>query len=262
MKTRLIHLISIPLLIILFSQISFADDSAQANNPIANMKAVSLHDYYIGEFTGTEKDGNQFWLRYAQPVSVAETSWLIRASLPVNSYPFGAGGTTETGIGDVNILAANLFDTGSPGVSFGLGPQVNIPTATDDVVGSEKWSTGLANVYFNANSKTFQFGYLLTWAASFAGTDSREDVNLASFQPFLFYQLGGGTYLRSTGVVPYNIETDDYSLPLGLGVGQVFARGKTVYNLFIEPQYSVADEGATWPQWQVFAGFNMQFKGD
>lgn len=41
-----------------------SNDLAQANNPFANMVALSLHNYYIGEF-GTEDDGNQFWLRYA-----------------------------------------------------------------------------------------------------------------------------------------------------------------------------------------------------
>jgi hypothetical protein len=31
-------------------------------------------------------------------------------------------------------------------------------------------------------------------------------------------------------------------------------------NLFIEPQWSVADDGAGWPEWQVFIGFNMIFQ--
>jgi hypothetical protein len=32
--------------------------------------------------------------------------------------------------------------------SFGIGPQLTAPTATKDVVGSEKWSAGLVNVLF------------------------------------------------------------------------------------------------------------------
>jgi hypothetical protein len=31
------------------------------------------------------------------------------------------------------------------------------------------------------------------------------------------------------------------------------------YNLFVEPQWSVADEGPVSPEWQVSAGFNVQF---
>ncbi|MGR7464175.1 hypothetical protein ACU60T_23300 [Klebsiella aerogenes] len=36
--------------------------------------------------------------------------------------------------------------------------------------------------------------------AAVGGEGDREDVNLASFQPFMFYQLGGGTYLRSASI--------------------------------------------------------------
>jgi hypothetical protein len=52
---------------------------------------------------------------------------------------------------------------------------------------------------------------------------------------------------------------DNYSVPLGIGVGQVIKKGKIVYNLFSEPQFSVADEGPGQPEWQLFVGFNMQF---
>jgi hypothetical protein len=236
-----------------------SDAAAQANNPIANMKAVNFHDYYIGELTESDENANQFWLRYAQPFSVAKTNWIMRASLPVNTYPTPPNGDKDTGLGDLNVLAAYLMDIGKPGVSFGIGPQLTMPTATDDDLGSEKWSAGFANVLFNAESKTFQYGYLLTWQVSFAGDSDRTDVNVAAFQTFSFYQLGGGTYLRATPIWAYNLENDDYSIPLGLGIGQVIKRNKTVFNVFIEPQISVFDSGPGFPEWQIFVGFNMQF---
>lgn len=235
-----------------------ADVAAQANNPLANMTAFNLHNYYIGEQTETGEDANQFWLRYARPFSLGG-DWLMRASLPINSFPSSSTGGTETGLGDLNVFAAYLFDTGNPAISFGFGPQINMPTASKDSLGSEKWSAGVANVLFDARSKKFQYGYLLTWMASFAGEDDRADVNTGAFQPFAMLQLGKGRYLRSTGIWVYDFETGNYSVPLGVGIGQVIPRGKTVYNIFIEPQWSVADKGAGWPKWQVFIGFNMQF---
>jgi hypothetical protein len=237
---------------------SEGDLAAQANNPLANMTAFNLHNYYIGEQTGSGEDANQFWLRYAKPFSLGG-DWLMRASLPINSFPTLPDGDRETGIGDLNVFAAYLFDTGNPAVSFGLGPQINLPTASKDSLGTEKWSAGIANVLFDARSQQFQYGYLLTWMASFAGEEDAPDVNIGAFQPFGILQLGKGRYLRSTGIWAYNFETDNYSVPLGLGFGQVIPKGKTVYNLFIEPQWSVADKGPGWPEWQVFLGFNMQF---
>ncbi len=234
---------------------------AQANNPLANMVAFNVQNYYIGELTETDENANQFWLRYAQPFKLGKTQWLARASLPVNSFPTPPDLSHETGLGDFNIFAAYLFDTPNPAVSIGLGPQLTAPTASDEALGSEKWSAGLAHVLFDGRNKKFQYGYLLTWQHSFAGEDERADVNVGAAQPFAFYQLGKGVYLRAAPIWVYNFENDAYSVPLGLGIGKVIKRGKTVYNFFIEPQYSVATNGPGQPQWQIYFALNMQFLG-
>ena len=238
-----------------------ASDAAQANNPLLRAKAFNVHDYYIGDLTDIDEDANQFWMRFAMPFSIGDTKWLMRASLlPLNTVPAPPELEHETGLGDFNVFAAYQMDVGIPGVSFGFGPLLNIPTASEDATGSGKWSAGVANVLFSAQSPKFQYGYLLTWQASFAGDDDRDDVNVAAFQPLLIYQLGGGTYLRSTPIMTYDFESDGYSVPLGLGIGQVFKTARGSNNLFIEPQWSVADDGAGWPEWQVFVGFNMIFQ--
>ena len=235
-----------------------ADAAAQANNPLANMTALNFQNYYIGELTDTDENANQFVVRYAKPFSIGESQWLMRASLPLNTFP-AAGGDHDTGLGDLNVFAAYLFDTGNPAVSFGFGPQMTFPTATENLLGSEKWSAGFANVLFDGRNKKFQYGYLLTWQHSFAGDDARADVNLGAFQPFAFYQLGDGYYLRGAPIMSYNFENDNYSVPLGLGIGKVIKRENTVFNFFVEPQYSVADRGAGQPEWQIYFALNMQF---
>jgi hypothetical protein len=77
-----------------------ADAAAQANNPLANMTAFNLQNYYIGELTESDDSANQFWLRFAKPFSVAKTNWIMRASLPVNTFPTQPDGDQETGIGN------------------------------------------------------------------------------------------------------------------------------------------------------------------
>lgn len=236
-----------------------SDDAAQANNPLANFTAFNLQNYYIGELTELDDDANQFWFRYAKPFSVKDTNWLLRASLPVNSFPTPPDGDTETGLGDLNLFASYLFDTGNPAISVGFGPQLTAPSATEDALGSEKWSAGLVNVVFNATSPKFQYGYLLSWQHSFDGEDDRADVNVGAFQPFAFYQLGGGHYLRGAPIWVYNFENENYSVPLGVGYGKVVKRGRTVYNFFVEPQFSIADDGPGQPEWQIYFALNMQF---
>lgn len=237
-----------------------AHEVAQANNPLANFTAFNLHNYYIGEVTDTDKSGNQFWARFAKPFSVGQSTWLMRASLPVNTYPVPPSMERQSGLGDFNVFAAYLFDTGNPALSVGVGPQITAPTASKDALGSDKWSAGLVHTLFDAGSKVFQYGYLLSWQASFAGDDDRADINVAGLQPFMFYQLGGGTYLRSSAVMTYDIEKDTYTVPVGFGIGQVVPTPDAVFNVFVEPQVSLADKGAGWAKWQVFLGLNTQFK--
>lgn len=132
-------------------------DAAQANNPQANMKAFNIQNYYIGDISGSDKDASQFWFRYAQPFLLAGSHWLLRASLPVNIYPAPPTGGHKTGPGDLNLFTSWLIDTGDPAISFGFGPQVTTPTASDDALGSDKWSAGLINVLFYASSPVFQY---------------------------------------------------------------------------------------------------------
>ncbi|WP_019671593.1 hypothetical protein [Eudoraea adriatica] len=236
------------------------DAVAQANNPLANFTAFNVHNYYIGELTAPEQDANQVWARFAKPFSLGKTNWLMRASLPLNTFPVAPDFKAKTGLGDLNIFAAWLLDVGNPTLAFGVGPQITVPTATVSELGSQKWSAGIVNTLFSFKSKTFQYGYLLSWQASFAGEEDREDVNVGAFQPFLFYQLGKGSYLRSTGAAFYNFTNDIYGVPVGLGFGKVIPKEKTVFNVFIEPQLSIADSGPGVAKWQIFVGLNTQFK--
>lgn len=234
--------------------------AAQANNPLLGVTAFNIQNYYVGEFTTPgDQSGFQTILRFAQPFKIGNTDWLFRASLPVKDFPTPPSGN-EFGIGDADAFAAYLIDTGIPSLTFGIGPQMTFPTATTDFLGSEKWSAGLTNVAFNVFSEKLQAGYLLTYQHSFASVDdSRPDFNAGAFQPFLFYQLGEGWYARSAPIWTYNFGNGDYSVPVGLGLGKVVKLGDTVVNLFVEPQYSVFDEGPGFPEWQIFFSANFQF---
>lgn len=242
------------------AQSEAASDAAQANNPLADIRAFNIQNYYIGEFTGAEDlSGNQFVLRYAQPLTIGNSSWLVRASLPFNSFPVGEAGKEIDGVGDFDVFAAYQFDTGNPAVSFAIGPQVVAPTASDARLGAEQWQLGLANVYFNAESALLQYGYLLTWRGGVGDTNGRERTNIGAFQPFVFYQLGNGLYTGGAPIWTYNFANDNYSIPLGIRLGKVTKRKDTVFNFFVEPQYSVSDRGDGLPKWQIYLALNMQF---
>lgn len=52
--------------------------------------------------------------------------------------------------------------------------------------------------------------------------------------------IGSRDVPGSAPIWTYNFQNNAYSNPLGLRIGQVIRSGKTVFNGFVEPQYSVA----------------------
>lgn len=54
--------------------------AAQANSLLASMTAFNMQNYYIDDVSESDKEANQFWLRYAQPFSIGESNWLRHPS--------------------------------------------------------------------------------------------------------------------------------------------------------------------------------------
>jgi hypothetical protein len=235
--------------------------AAQANNPLANMTALNFHNYYIPKLTDAPDDMylNNAWVRFAKPF--AKGRLLLRVSVPLNTIgiPDNTTGivTSTNGLGDINAFVSYNF-VSKPTATVGIGPLISAPTATENSLGAEKWQGGLAFVAFIAKSPVFQFGGLITWQTSFAGNEDRANTNMMGVQPFYFFQLGKGTYLRGAPIWAFDIENNSYHVPFALGIGKVVKVGNTVFNLFVEPQYSLLHQG-TQPQLQIFTGINLQF---
>ena len=217
---------------------SNAAGAAQANNSLANMTVLNFHDYYTPKLTEAPSEAhlNTAWIRFARPFSGGKL--LLRVSVPLSTV--GAHNTntgivhSSNGLSDINAFVSYNFIS-KPNATVGIGPLLALPTATDDQLGSGKWQGGLAFVAFIVHSPVFQLGGLVTWQASFAGDDARSGTNLLAIQPFYFWQLGKGTYLRGAPIWAFDLANDAFSMPLGLGIGKVVKVGNTVFNLFLEP---------------------------
>lgn len=248
------------ILVLLLAGNSMAQNAAvQANNPLAETRAFDVHAYLISDLSESDGSASQFIGRYALPFSLGSSRWLMRASLPVNDFPVGPAGSNRSGPGDIDIFAAYLFETGDRAVSFGIGPQLVMPTASPDELGRDQWQLGLTNIYFNARSAKFQYGYLAAYRTGLGSSNGRERVSLLALQPFAFFQLGRGWYTGTSPSWSYDFNSDDYTVPVGIRLGKVFRVGAAVVNIFAEPQIAVVDDGRGLPERQIFLGVNTQF---
>jgi hypothetical protein len=235
-------------------QADAAAAAANANNPLANIKTLSLQNYAVSRLYGTDVTANTLWVRAAIPTGRV----LWRASLPIPTVPTQAD--DQSGLGDFNVFAAYLLER-SPKLNVGIGPSFTAPTATDDPLGTGKWQGGVTGVVYAVPDRVFQVGGLVTWQASFAGDSARSSTSLLAVQPFLFWQVGGGWYLRSSAISTFDFENDTYAVPLGTGVGKVVRMGHVVFNVYGEGQFTVLHDGVGQPATQIFIGFNAQFLG-
>ena len=228
---------------------------AKANNPLADANAINFQNYYMPSLQGLPNASvNAFLLR---PVMVAGRQ-IIRATIPFQTSPAGLL-EYDSGIGDVNVFDAILVTPQDASTMIGVGPLIVIPSASPDSLGAGKWQAGAAAVLVKPMPGGSMFAGLVTWQTDFAGDEDRPGTNFLTAQPVAVLQIGGGFYVRSSGLWTFDLENERYLVPFGIGVGKVFKVGSTVVNAFLEPQFSAYSKGDNQPRWQVFGGINLQW---
>lgn len=144
------------------------------------------------------------------------------------------------GLGDISHTM--FLSPAAPGkLIWGVGPMLGFPTATDDTLGSEKWTAG-ASVVMLVQPKPWTAGILMGNLWSYAGADDRADINQMFFQYFVNYGLEGGWYLTSTPTMTANwnaSSSERYTVPVGGGFGKIFKIGNQPLRAQLQGFYNV-----------------------
>ena len=229
-----------------------------AQNPIGSLISVPFQSNFN---FGTGMLDRMQYVMNVQPVYPAKLSgdWnlIIRPIVPIINKPkMFAGDESEFGLGDVSpqlFLSPSMpADTFLGNVTWGVGPALVFDTATDDSLGSGKWSAGPGAVIF-ISKKPWTYGALVNNVWSFAGDGDREDVDQMLIQPILNYNLSNGWSLASSPIITANWEADSgdrWTVPIGGGVQKLFNIGKQPINASLRAYYNVVkpDFG---PDWQL-----------
>ncbi|MEM7024823.1 MAG: neuromedin U [Pseudomonadota bacterium] len=156
---------------------------------------------------------------------------------------------SKFGLGDITYQA--FFTPRQPGpVIWGVGPAIVLPSATDDRLGSEKWSAGPAFVAL-AKPGPWLFGTLVQNTWSFAGKSNRDSVNRFSLQYLVNYNFDSGWYLTSTPTIAADWEarrSDRWTVPFGGGVGKLVKIGGVPIDIKAQTFWNAEkpDGAATW----------------
>jgi hypothetical protein len=236
-------------------QLAWAQDQSElakkTQNPVSDLISLPFQNNTNFNFGPLEKTQNILNIQPVIPFHLNERWNLItRTIVPVISQPEIVPGDGSTfGLGDTTFTA--FLSPAKPGkVIWGIGPVFLLPTATDEVLGTEKWGIGPSAVVLSMNGP-WVYGALINNIWSIAGDDDRADVNQMLLQPFINYNLPDGWYIVSAPIITANWEADSgdqWTVPLGAGAGKVFMIGKQPVNASVHGYYNVEKPtyGADW----------------
>jgi hypothetical protein len=236
-----------------------ADLAQKLANPVADLISVPIQsnfDFGVGAGDGT------VWRTNIQPVipfSISE-DWNVisRTILPVvDQEGLAAAGDSldASGLGD--ITQSFFFSPKESSPIWGVGPVLLIPSATDDLLGGEKWGIGPTAVVLKQEGP-WTFGALANHLWDVAGDDSRAGVNATFLQPFVSYITPTKTTFTINTETTYDWQNDQWIVPANLVVSQLFKIGEQPVQAFVGARYYVETPNGG-PEWGLRFGLTFLF---
>ena len=218
-------------------------------NPLARFHRVQIEENAQLGFGPDNDVLNYLRIQPLVPFKLNEDwSLITRSVIPIVHLPWPK---EVDGLSDI-ALQFLLTRSRTGKFLWGVGPAFIVPTATEKMTGAGKWSAGpvAGAVYING---PWVVNLVASNVWSFAGDDSRRDINIMSVRPTINYNLPNGWYLTSS---PSIIATwgesrpNRWLVPLGGGLGKVFSVGSQRMSSTLESYYHVVSPQIG-PDWQL-----------
>jgi hypothetical protein len=226
-----------------------AELAKKLQNPIASLISVPIQNNF--DFgAGPNGDGFQYKVNIQPviPFSLSE-HWnvITRTILPVVYQEKIYGNSSQSGLSDTTeslfFSPKNLWH----GWTWGAGPVLLFPTATDDLLGTEKWGAGPTAVALK-QEHGFTYGMLVNHIWSYAGENGRADVNSTFLQPFVVYTTKTHTSFVMNTESTYDWEHQQWTVPVNLSVKQLVKIGGAPIQFEIGGRY-YAERPINGPDW-------------
>ena len=223
-----------------------------AQNPVGNLISVPFQNntnFNVGPLSGTQNILN---IQPVIPIEVsAEWNIITRTILPVISQPAMFPGEERTsGLGDTTFTAF-LSPAVPKGLIWGVGPVLQLPTDTNDL-GNKNWGLGASFVVLRIEKgDPWVYGVLVNNVWSLTSDKRGGAYSNGLIQPFVNYNFPEGFYLTSAPIATVAWKADSgqqWTVPVGGGVGKIFHLGKLPVNTQLSGYYNVVhpDYGANW----------------
>jgi hypothetical protein len=211
-----------------------AELAQELSNPLADLMSIPFQMNY-DRGIGPLDDGwkLQTNIQPVIPFQLNEDLNLIsRTIMPViyqdDIFP---GSGSDFGLGDINLsLFFSPRKPPSGGLTWGIGPVLLFPTATESLLGAKKWGAGPTAVALMVRGE-WTVGMLANHIWSYAGDSDRQDISNTFLQPFVAYTWPSAWTVSVQSESTYNWETEQWSVPVNVAVSKLVKFGKLPVSL-------------------------------
>lgn len=241
---------------------ALADDakpslSQQLANPIADLTSVPIQ--YNALFGGGRDGKAMASVLDIQPVIPLRLNedWnlITRTILPVTSVDSLLNGRDNvSGLADTQMsLFLSPQEVGPGGLIWGVGAVVNLPTATDPLLGTNKWGAGPSAVAL-VQKGSWTVGLLANQMWTFDGND----INKSFIQPWVTYELQDGWSVSATSQTSYDWTARQWTVPFNAGIAKLVSLGQQTVQIQLGGIYMLsAPDGA--PRWGLQTTVTLLF---
>lgn len=230
----------------------------KVQNPIASMYSLPLQNNTTFGVGPDNKVSNTLNVQPVIPIGLgSKVNMIARTIIPISTVPnyseTNAPGTT--GLGDITL---SLFFTPTKETKWiwGVGPVIDFPTASNDLVGFGELNMGPSVILIQFNGK-----WVYGFTANNAWSVANDHVNKLYLQYFINYNLPKALFISWQPIVTANWnapEGEKWLVPFGANIGKVVRWGKQPINLQAGAYYNaVRPENAG--DWQTRLMISLLF---
>jgi hypothetical protein len=216
-------------------EVADAELAKKTQNPIADLMSLPIQ-YNYDEKIGTTENGTKQYVNVQPVIPISlNQDWIVisRTIVPlIDQKDIAPNGQADaSGVGD--IVQSLFFSPKKPTASgwiWGAGPVFLLPTASDDLLGGEKYGTGPTFVALKQDHG-WTYGMLANHIWSVEGNDSRKNISATFLQPFLSFTTKTYTTVGVNTESTYDWKAEQWLVPVHVSVSQMFKIGKQIMSL-------------------------------
>jgi hypothetical protein len=234
-----------------------AKQLANPNTPLASLNFKLQYRSFDGDLPNAgDQSGTTLLFQPSLPFPLDNGDQVIfRPAIPliVDQPAFsGSEFDGESGIGDI-VFDLAYAPKNDRGLLIAYGIVASLPTATEDALGSDRYTLGPEYLIGKITS-TYVIGAFPNHQWDIGGS-GEQSISLTTLQLFGTILPGGGWNYGSSPIITYDWESEQATVPLNFNFGKTVIANGQPWKLSFELNYYVEQADAFGPEWML--GFNV-----